>query len=80
MTQVAQQTTGWRGAIRPFPNLNVSAEELAELRRRISATRWPAREIVTDDSQGVAVAGDGAGARALLRGSDYDWRKCEAND
>jgi len=49
--------------------------ELTELRRRINATRWPERETVTDDSQGVRLAmmQDLAG----YWGTDYDWRKCE---
>ena len=34
-------------AIRPF-RVNVAEKELAELRRRISETRWPDRETVTD--------------------------------
>jgi len=39
-------------AIRPF-HVNVPETELAELHRRINATRWPERETVTDASQGV---------------------------
>ena len=42
-------------AIRPF-HLEISDEQLAELRRRIEATRWPTRELVTDRSQGVQLA------------------------
>ena len=42
-------------AIRPF-QVNVPDAELTELRRRISATRWPERETVTDQSQGVQLA------------------------
>jgi len=51
--------------------------ELTELRRRINATRWPERETVSDDSQGVRLAmmQDLAG----YWGTDYDWRKCEGN-
>ena len=41
--------------IRPF-HVNVPEEELIELRRRINATRWPDRETVTDNSQGVQLA------------------------
>jgi len=61
--------------IRPF-RVEFSAEEIADLRRRIAATRWPERETVTDDSQGVRLAmmQDLAG----YWGTDYDWRKCEA--
>ena len=39
-------------AVRPF-SIDVSDEALADLRRRVAATRWPDKEIVTDDSQGV---------------------------
>ena len=41
--------------IRPF-TVNVPEAELTELRRRISATKWPERETVTDASQGVQLA------------------------
>ena len=51
-------------AIRPF-QVHVPDEELAELRRRIAATRWPTRELVDDRSQGVQLA-VAAGARPLL--------------
>src|SRR5215470_14484590 len=62
-------------AIRPF-HINVSDEQLADLRRRIAATRWPDRETVDDQSQGVQLAK----FQELVRywGTDYDWRKCEA--
>jgi hypothetical protein len=39
-------------AIRPF-RVNVPEQELVELRRRVAATRWPGKETVTDESQGV---------------------------
>ena len=38
--------------IRPF-QVQVPDEALADLRRRVLATRWPTREVVSDDSQGV---------------------------
>jgi hypothetical protein len=41
--------------IRPF-TVEVPEAELAELRRRINATRWPERETVDDASQGVQLA------------------------
>ncbi|MEA3126906.1 MAG: hypothetical protein QOD67_3925, partial [Caballeronia sp.] len=47
-----------------------------DLRRRIKATRWPERETVTDDSQGVPLAMIQELARHWS--TDYDWRKCEA--
>ncbi len=61
--------------IRPF-HVDVPETELAELRRRINATRWPERETVADASQGVQLATMQALARYWA--TDYDWRKCEA--
>jgi pimeloyl-ACP methyl ester carboxylesterase len=61
--------------IRPF-RVEFPAEAIADLRRRIAATRWPERETVTDDSQGVRLALMQDLARYW--GTDYDWRKCEA--
>jgi pimeloyl-ACP methyl ester carboxylesterase len=62
-------------AIRPlriiFPD-----EALVDLRRRLAATRWPERETVTDESQGVQLATIQELARYWA--ADYDWRKCEA--
>jgi pimeloyl-ACP methyl ester carboxylesterase len=62
-------------AVRPF-HINVPNEQLADLRRRVAATRWPERETVTDDSQGVPLAMMQELARYWA--TDYDWRKCEA--
>ena len=62
-------------AIRPF-SFHVSDEQLAELRRRIAATRWPEKETVTDQSQGVPLATMQELARYWA--TDYDWRKAEA--
>ena len=56
--------------------VNVPDEELAELRRRIAATRWPTKELVADRSQGVQLATLQELARYWT--SEYDWRKCEA--
>jgi len=64
-----------KDAIRPF-QANFPETELAELRRRINATKWPERETVTDATQGVQLATTEALARYW--GRDYDWRKCEA--
>ena len=61
--------------IRPF-RVEFREEEIADLRRRIAATRWPERETVTDDSQGVRLAM--MQELAGYWGTDYDWRKCEA--
>ena len=62
-------------AIRPFRS-NVPDEQLADLRRRIAATRWPDRETVNDQSQGAQLAK----LQELVRywGTEYDWRRCEA--
>ena len=76
-------------SIRPF-TVNFPAEEIAELRRRIAATRWPERELVSDaasrrtwatsrrqaTTQGVQLAT----MQKLIQywGTEYDWSKCEA--
>src|SRR2546425_79164 len=76
MTQTsATQPQTDKTAIRPF-QFNFPDAELAELRRRVNATRWPDREQVTDASQGVQLAT----MQKLGRywGTDYDWRKGEA--
>src|SRR5919109_753825 len=59
----------------PF-QVEIPEQELAELRRRIDATRWPSKELVDDRSQGVQLAT----LQALARywSTDYDWRACEA--
>jgi pimeloyl-ACP methyl ester carboxylesterase len=62
-------------AIRPF-QVGFSDAEITDLRRRITATRWPERETVSDDSQGVGL--DVMRALAGYWASDYDWRACEA--
>ncbi len=68
------KTEGGADGIRPF-RVHYSDDELADLKRRIAATRWPDKEIVTDQSQGVQLAT----VQKLARywGSDYDWKKCE---
>jgi pimeloyl-ACP methyl ester carboxylesterase len=62
-------------AVRPF-EVAFSDEELSDLQRRINATRWPERETVADDSQGVPLALMQELARYW--GTAYDWRPCEA--
>ena len=61
--------------IRPF-HVEIPEDELADLRRRILATRWPERETVADQSQGVPLAITQELARYWA--TDYDWRKVEA--
>jgi len=72
MTTLEQQTGS---VIRPF-HAAVPDEALTDLRRRLAATRWPSRELVTDRSQGVQLAT----VQELARywSSEYDWRRCEA--
>src|SRR5207344_1097755 len=61
--------------IHPF-RVEIPEEELAELRRRIEATRWPNKELVDDRSQGVQLTTLQELARYWA--TDYDWRKAEA--
>jgi pimeloyl-ACP methyl ester carboxylesterase len=62
-------------SIRPF-RISIPDETLADLHRRLAATRWPEQETVTDRSQGVQLAT----MKELVSywQTDYDWRKCEA--
>ncbi|MCI0534469.1 MAG: epoxide hydrolase, partial [Verrucomicrobiales bacterium] len=61
--------------IRPF-QVSIPKAALADLHRRLAATRWPTQELVKDRSQGVQLAT----LKALVRywATDYDWRKAEA--
>lgn len=62
-------------AVRPF-HVHVPQSQLDDLRQRVVATRWPAKETVDDQSQGVQLAK----LQALVEywGTGYDWRKVEA--
>jgi hypothetical protein len=74
--QVASaQHIGVDESIRPF-RVHVPQAQLDDLRRRIAATRWPDKETVNDDSQGIR----SSNVQALVRywGTQYDWRKAEA--
>ena len=62
-------------AIRPF-QYRASDSDLADLKRRIETTRWPDRETVGDDSQGVQLAT--MQKLADYWANNYDWRKIEA--
>jgi hypothetical protein len=59
-------------AISPF-HIHIPEADLVDLRRRLAATRWPEKETVTDDSQGVPLAM----LQDLVRywQTDYDWRR-----
>jgi hypothetical protein len=61
--------------IEPF-HLSVSDAELADLRARVTSTRWPERETVTDTSQRPQLAKLQALTAHWIDG--YDWRACEA--
>ena len=74
-TQKAGEQTADNTSIRPF-QVNTPEAELIELRRRIQATRWPERELVDDQSQGVQLATMQKLADYWV--NSYDWRKCEA--
>ena len=74
-TQQASKEAGDKSAIRPF-HVNVPETELTELRRRITATRFPEKETVDDPSQGVQLAF--IQALAQYWATEYDWRKVEA--
>jgi pimeloyl-ACP methyl ester carboxylesterase len=62
-------------AIRPY-HISISQEALTDLRNRVNATRWPEKETVTDQSQGVKLQQ----IQRLVKywGTDYDWKKTEA--
>jgi pimeloyl-ACP methyl ester carboxylesterase len=74
MTENGMQASNDKTVIRDF-QVGFPEAELAELRRRITATRWPERETVTDDSQGVRLAVMQDLARYWA--TDYNWGPCE---
>jgi len=74
-TSAATQQTTDKDAIRPF-RWNFTDAQLADLRKRINATKWPERELVSDASQGVQLAT--MQKLAHYWGTDYDWRNGEA--
>ena len=61
-------------AIRPF-TIDVPEEDLQDLRARIAATRWPEKETVSDETQGVQLRTVQALARQWAM---HDWRDVEA--
>lgn len=70
-----QATPAIDESIRPF-QFRATDEALADLKQRIAATRWPDRETVDDQSQGIQLAK----LKPLIEywGTGYDWRKAEA--
>ncbi len=75
MTAVTETQPVEATAIRPF-TFEAAESDLEELRARIAATRWPGKEPVDDQSQGVQLAT--IKALAHYWQTEYDWRKCEA--
>ncbi|MBV8430876.1 MAG: epoxide hydrolase N-terminal domain-containing protein [Solirubrobacterales bacterium] len=73
MTATTETSTS--AAIRPF-RVEFPDEALADMRRRLAATRLPNQELVTDRSQGVQLATIQELARYWA--NDYDWSRCEA--
>jgi pimeloyl-ACP methyl ester carboxylesterase len=71
MSTTADVATG----IRPF-QVEISEEQIEDLRRRIAATQWPEKETVGDSSQGVPL--ELMQDLARYWATDYDWRKVEA--
>jgi pimeloyl-ACP methyl ester carboxylesterase len=71
---VTAETSAGGTAIRPF-TIQTPEADLDDLRARIAATRWPEKEPVEDQSQGVQLATMQALARYWAE--EYDWRRCE---
>jgi pimeloyl-ACP methyl ester carboxylesterase len=76
LIKVARQTGKVKDDIRPF-KVNFPEAQLTDLRKRVKATKWPERETVTDDSQGVQLAT--MQALASYWATKHDWRKAEAS-
>jgi pimeloyl-ACP methyl ester carboxylesterase len=74
-TEQCSERTADKNAIRPF-QVRVPDADLADLRRRIEATRWPEKETVPDQSQGPRL--ETMQKLARYWSNDYDWRKCES--
>jgi pimeloyl-ACP methyl ester carboxylesterase len=74
-TELLAQTVGNTTTIRPF-HVSFSDAALDDMRKRIKSTRWPDRETVADNSQGVPL--EMIQPLAAYWSTSYDWRKCEA--
>ena len=74
-TPMEARSEGASSAIRPF-RVHFSEAALSDMKRRIAATRWPDKEIVNDQSQGVQLAI--VRKLASYWATEYDWRKAEA--
>jgi pimeloyl-ACP methyl ester carboxylesterase len=71
---MSKATNGGSDALRPF-RANIPQDAIDDMRRRILATRFPEKETVNDDTQGVQLATMEKLARYWA--TEYDWRKCE---
>ena len=75
MTVATAKAPAAAPAIRPF-TIETPEADLEDLRARIAATRWPEKETVADQSQGVQL--ETMQELARYWANEYDWRKCEA--
>jgi len=73
-TQPVSEQAADQTAIRPF-HFEAPQADLADLRKRIKATKWPEREQVADATQGVQLAT--MQKLAQYWANEHDWRKCE---
>jgi len=74
-SRTSQETTmADNTAIRPF-HFEATKEDLADLKRRVAATRWPDKETVPDQSQGVQLA---IARKIQEHWANHDWRKLES--
>ena len=75
MTTATTSSAAGNAAVRPF-SIDVSQADFDDLLRRIKAARWPERETVPDQSQGVQLATMQELARYWS--TDYDLRRFES--
>jgi pimeloyl-ACP methyl ester carboxylesterase len=61
--------------VRPF-RIEMPSEAISDLQRRVTATRWPSKELVKDRSQGVQT--DTMRELGRYWSAGYDWRRLEA--
>lgn len=73
--QIKTSTGSGSSEIRPF-QVHIPQEKLDDMKRRITATKWPEQELVSDQTQGVQLAT--MQKLADYWGKNYDWRKIEA--
>jgi pimeloyl-ACP methyl ester carboxylesterase len=71
----AQGQPSTDASIQPF-QFHATDEALADLKRRILATRWPSKELVPDATQGVQL--ETMQKLARYWAESYDWRRAEA--